>query len=491
MRPGLLLGLAAVCAVAAFQMWVSPSNPPGFFRDEASIAYNAHTIATQGRDEYGARFPLYFTSFRDYKSPLFVYGLAGVFVVTGADREVARGFAAACVLAAVLLLGWLAYRRTTHASVAVATVVLAGTTPWLFELGRVAFEVTLEPLLLCLVLLAVERASRLRSWGTASTIPVALALGGITYVYAGGRLLAPLLALALVAVTDRERWRWVATAWVGFALTQVPLLLYAHGHPGALSRRYDATTFVTDEMPPWEIAGRGALNYLQDLQLWHYVVSGDVKPYAHTPGTSALLTASVGLSVAGLALVVLRHRRDPFWRYAVAALLVSPIPAATTADRFHALRLAPLAVMLVVVTIPALGALRTGFVERDRRVQAIVATLVVLAGVQFAVFVDDYRTDGPLRTGRFEAGIPSLLVAGWADGGTVYVDYDDLEPLGLARWYALDRGIDQARVVRLPDGGIPPAGAVAFGRTQECDYVCERISESGDYWIARVVGASG
>jgi len=115
----------------------------------------------------------------------------------------------------------------------------------------------------------------------------------------------------------------------------------------------------------------------------------------------------------------------------------------------------------------------------------------VLAGVQFAVFVDDYRTDGPLRTGRFEAGIPSLLAAGWADGGTVYVDYDDLEPLGLARWYALDRGIDQARVVRLPDGGIPPAGAVAFGRTQECDYVCERISESGDYWIARVVGASG
>jgi hypothetical protein len=491
MRPGLLLGLAAVCAVAAFQLWVSPSNPPGFFRDEASIAYNAHTIATQGRDEYGARLPLYFMSFRDYKSPLFVYGLAGVFVVTGADREVARGFAAGCVLAAVLLLGWLAYRRTSHASVAVATVVLAGTTPWLFELGRVAFEVALEPLLLCLVLLAVERASRLGSWGIASAIPVSLALGSVTYVYAGGRLLAPLLALALVAVVDRVRWRWVLTAWAGFALTQIPLLLYAHAHPGALSRRYDATTFVTDGMPPWEIAWRGSFNYLQDLQLWHYVVSGDVKPYAHTPGTSALLAVSVGLSVAGLVLVVLRHRRDPFWRYAMAALLVAPIPAATTGDRFHALRLAPLAVMLVVVAIPTLETLRTGFVERDRRIRALVAALVALAGVQFAVFVTDYRSDGPLRTGRFEAEIPSLLAAGWADDGTVYVDYDDLEPLGLARWYALDRGIDQSRVVRLPDGGIPPVGAVAFGRTQECDYVCERIAESGDYWIARVVGPSG
>ena len=487
MRWPTLVGLGVVLAVCAFQLWVSPNNPPGFFRDEAAIAYNAHTIASDGRDEYGARFPLYFSSFLDYKSPLFVYGLAGVFVVTGADREVARGFAAVCLLAAVLLLGWLAYRRSSRASVAVATIVLAGTTPWLFELGRVAFEVAMEPFFLVLALLAVERASRLDRWRTATAVPVAAALGAITYVYAGGRLLAPLLALALVVVATRERWTWVVTCWVAFALTQVPLLVYSHIHPGALSRRYDATTFVTDEMPPWEIAWRGVANYLQDLQLWHYVVSGDVKPYAHTPGTSALLAASVVLSVAGIVLIVARLRDDPFWRYAVAALLVSPIPAAATADRFHALRLAPLAVMLVVVAIPALAGLRRAL-ARSLWAQIAAGGLVALAAVQFGVFVNTYRTDGPLRTGRFEAGIPGLLNQAWANGGAAYIDYDDREPQALARWYALAEGIDQSRVVRLPDGGIPPTGAIAFGRTQECDYVCERIAESGDYWIARVVG---
>ena len=114
-RPALLVGLAAILAVVAFQLWITPSNPPGFFRDEAAIAYNAHTIASEGRDEYEARFPLYFSSFLDYKSPLFIYGLAAVFLVTGADREVARGFAAVCGLSAVLMLGWLAYRRTSLA----------------------------------------------------------------------------------------------------------------------------------------------------------------------------------------------------------------------------------------------------------------------------------------------------------------------------------------------------------------------------------------
>jgi hypothetical protein len=481
------LGLAVVAGVSAFQLWVSPDNPPGFFRDEAALAYNAHTIAQEGRDEYGARLPLYFSSFLDYKSPIFVYGLAGVFRVTGADREVARGFAAVCILAAILLLGWLAFRRTRRASVGVAIVALAGSSPSLFELGRVAFEVTMEPLFLCLALLGVERASRTDRWNPLSALPVSVALGAITYVYAGGRLLAPLLAAALVVFVNRLRWKWVLTAWLGFAVTQIPLLLYTRAHPGALSRRFDATTFITDDMPPWEIGWRAAVNYIQDLQLWHYVVSGDVKPYAHTPGSGALLAGSLVLSLAGLVLVLARHRSDPFWRFALAGIVVSLVPAASTIDRFHAVRLAPFAVMLVVVAIPAVEALREAM-ARAIWARALAVTLVVLASLQFAFFVHNFTTNGPLRTGRFEADIPRLLERAWANGGTVYIDYDDREPLTLARWYALTRSLDQSHVVRLPDGGIPPTGTIAFGRTQECDYVCARLEESGDYWIASVEG---
>src|SRR5919198_2883285 len=126
MRPAVLTGMAVVAAVGAFQLWISSDNPPGFFRDEAALAYNAYTIEHDGGDEYGARFPLYFSSFLDYKSPVFVYVLAGVFRVTGPDREVARGLAAVSMLPAILLLGWLAYRLTGRATVAVAIVAPAG-----------------------------------------------------------------------------------------------------------------------------------------------------------------------------------------------------------------------------------------------------------------------------------------------------------------------------------------------------------------------------
>ena len=68
-RPGLLLAAGVVLAVVSLHLWIDPSNPPGFHRDEASIAYNASTISTSLRDEHGGRLPLYIESFGDYKSP--------------------------------------------------------------------------------------------------------------------------------------------------------------------------------------------------------------------------------------------------------------------------------------------------------------------------------------------------------------------------------------------------------------------------------------
>src|SRR5689334_20450300 len=119
-RPGLLFASALVVLVVGFQLWITPSNPPGFIRDEASFSYNAYTIGHSLRDQDGGLLPLYFVSFGDWKSPVFVYMLAPIFRVTGPQQEVARGLAALCVLAAVALVGLLAWRRTGSAAVAVA-----------------------------------------------------------------------------------------------------------------------------------------------------------------------------------------------------------------------------------------------------------------------------------------------------------------------------------------------------------------------------------
>jgi 4-amino-4-deoxy-L-arabinose transferase-like glycosyltransferase len=488
-RPVVVLAAGAVLLVAVFQLWITPSNPPGFIRDEASFALNAYTIAHHLRDQDGGFLPLYFVSFGDYKSPLFVYLLAPLLRVFGAHAELARGLGAVDVLAAVLLVGWLAFRRTRRLGVSAAILVLAGTTPWLFELGRVAFDTTLYPLATCVALAVVgwiARSSRLLLLRCAA---VGAALGGVTYCYAAGRALAVLLALALLVFAARERRGWIVGCWLAFAVSQLPLLVYSLRHPGGLTARYHDTTFVTPGMSTWTIVRTGVENYVHDLNFWRWTVSGDPKPYIHVWGAGQLYAALVVLAALGLWRVATRLRRDRWWWYVVATALAVPIPAAVTEDRYDSLRLAALPVVLAVLAIPGAVAVADGLrTAWTARLAAAALTAVTLA--QFVHFYDVYTTKGgPSRETLFEAAVPSLLARALADGRTVYIDYDDVYAQTHARWYAAEHGLPASRVVRLPDGGAPPAGSMVFGRFQACDYACTHLAEADTYWIARA--ASG
>src|SRR5439155_20210959 len=218
-----------------------------------------------------------------------------------------------------------AFRRSRDPVVAVVVLVLAGTTPWLFELGRVAYEATLEPFLICLLLLLLDRALRRRHPAPVSAVPVGLALGALTYVYAGGRLLGPLFAAALVVCAGRGRWRWLLTAWATFAVSLAPLAVYSHRHPGALTARYERTTFVEPGMSPGAIVWRAFSNYVHDVNLWYWIRSGDPKPYIHAWGAGSLFGSVVLLAALGAFLVLRRRRDDLWWRYVLAAVALAPI----------------------------------------------------------------------------------------------------------------------------------------------------------------------
>src|SRR2546423_9439402 len=203
-RPGVLLAVGALLASVAFRLGIRPKSPPGYRRDGAAISFNAYTISTSLRDEDGGLLPLFFRSVGDYKSPLYPYLLAGVFRITGPHAEVARGLSAVLVLVAVLLLGLLAFRVTGSRVMAAIVLVLAGFTPWLFELGRVALEVATQPLLVTLLLLALARSWHKKRWTIGEGAVVGVVLGLLLYSYTGSRLLAPLVAAALVVFVSHE-----------------------------------------------------------------------------------------------------------------------------------------------------------------------------------------------------------------------------------------------------------------------------------------------
>jgi hypothetical protein len=459
---------AAACALAfALYAWEVPGNPPGFYIDESSIAYNAHAVSRTGADEYGESFPLYFRAFGDYKNPVYVYALAAVFRVTGPSIFVARLFSASLGALAALLLGLLAARLTKRAAVGVVVGLSALLTPWLYESSRLVFEVAAYPLAVVLFLFALGRASSKERWTGVDVVSLAATLALLTYTYSIGRLLAPLLALGLALFITRRNFARVLTAWAAYALALAPLAVFSMRHPGALTERFGLITYLTPESGFAEGAREFALHYLADVNPARWLLTGEPNIRDHLPGSPALLAATLLLACVGVFIVLIRHRREAWWRFQLYALAASVLPAALTVNDFPQLRLIAFPVFLHVLAAPAVAWMLE---ERRRRVLLyLTAALIVAQGAQFQWL---FHARAQERWYVFDARFPSKILAPALDaarGEKVYL----LDPPGRsgyiqALWHGTLRGVDSSRFVRLSPNEAPHAGAVVISTEEEC-----------------------
>jgi hypothetical protein len=481
-RTGRLLAVGAVLLVCSFQLWVTPRNPPGFLDDEAAFAFNGYTLAHGLHDQSGALLPVFVPSFGDYKNAAFSYALAPGMALFGPSTEAARWVAALFGLAAVILVGTVGYRRSGVA-VGLAAAVGAGLTPWLFQLGRLAVDTSMFPFAVALVVLAVDGWARSSRRQLLWSVGLGASLALLTYAYSAGRLLGVLLAAALVFFAGSVQWRSLIAAGLSYCLFLIPLAVYAIRRPSGLTARYHETAFPTDGMTIPGIAAHAFANYLHDLNPWHWVVSGDRKPYVDVWGAPQRLAVVVLLATVGVVEIVRTHRNDRFWWYVLAAYLLSPVPAAFTVDRHQALRLSAMPACVALLAIPGIEA-----VARLRRPHLHTVAALLIAGtlVEWVVFVERYSQRGPRRGEVFEADVPALVGRALSSGRTVYVDHDDSYALTMGQWYAVVDGLPATRVVRLPDGAVPSAGSIVLGRTQPCDFTCIRFAQANTFWLAKV-----
>ncbi|MDT5159429.1 MAG: hypothetical protein QOH51_3786 [Acidobacteriota bacterium] len=511
-----LLPAAATCALAfalAFALYAVDvtRQPPGFYIDESSIAYNAHTIAERGVDEYGEAWPLYFRAFGDYKNPTFVYLLAAVFRLTGPSLLAARLLSASLGALAALLLGWLAVRMTRRAQVGAVVAFSALLTPWLYESSRLVFEVAAYPLVVTLFLLALRRASAKESWGRVDVSALALTLALLTYTYSVGRLLGPLLAAGLAFFLTRRNLARVLQTWGVYALALTPLVVFSVRHRGALEGRFRLITYFTPQSSFVEDARAFALHYLADVNPLRWLAGGEQNIRDHLPGAPALLVATVGLAAIGLALVLRRHRREPWWRFILYGLAASVLPAALTVNDFPQLRLIAFPIFLHVLAVPAVAWLLEGGVSvgheggvvgrvggvavgrevsvgRGRRRAALYAFVALLL-LQGAYFQWLFHARAPERWYVFDARFPRKILApalAASRDRAVYL-YDAPGHSGYiqAFWHGALRGVDASRFIRLTNGEAPPPGAVVISTEEDCEN-CRLLARSINYILYAV-----
>jgi hypothetical protein len=482
---GLLLLVGAFALAFALYAAGVPDNPPGFYIDESSIAYNAHLISQSGRDEYGEAWPLYFRAFGDYKNPTYVYLLAAVFRVTGPRVMTARLLSASLGALAALLLGLLALRMTGRTEAGVVVACSALLTPWLYECGRLVFEVAAYPAVCALFLLVLRRASRRESWGRVDVAAVASTLALLTYTYSIGRLLGPLLAAGLAFFITRRNLARVAQTWTAYALTLVPVFVFALRHPGALGGRFSLITYVRPESGLAADARAFALHYLADVNPWQWLVTGEQNIRDHLPDAPALLAATFLLAAVGLVVVLRSRVREAWWRFVLYALAASVVPAALTVNEFPQLRLIAVPVFLNVLLVPGVAWLLEGGKLRRATLYAAVALLLV----QGAHFQWLFHARPPERWYVFDARFPARILAPALEasrGAQLYL-YDPPGHSGYiqALWHGTLGGVEASRFVRLAQGQRPPPGAVVISTEETCAN-CRLLARSTNYILYAV-----
>ena len=115
--------------------------PPGLSNDEANIGYEAWSIATTGKDQWGNFFPIVFQGFGNWSLPVYIYLTVPFVWILGPTVPAVRAVSALSFLVLVLLV--YAIVKKLRPQIAFPAAVMTAVTPWVYGLTRIATEAPL------------------------------------------------------------------------------------------------------------------------------------------------------------------------------------------------------------------------------------------------------------------------------------------------------------------------------------------------------------
>jgi hypothetical protein len=426
------------------------SSPPGLYADEAGVGYSAWSVSVDGHDEHGVAWPMYFESFGDWKNPLTIYLVAGTFRLFGPSTELLRGVTSSLALLTAILLAVLAWQLTENRWLALATLLVMSVLPWLFVLGRIAFEVSAQPACIA-AFLVLWRVGR---WWT--SVLAGIALGLSAYAYSTGRLLIVLVvvALAVVYLGDRRLWQALIAGLCAIE-AWLPAAIWASNSP-AFGARLQYVSIFALPGNPFEHLRDIVTVYASDWSPTFLFYSGDAYG-RHASGHGGVLFAALAPLLAIGLYAIWRRRADRFVVLIAAGLLVAPIPAALTSQYSHSLRDAAVVPFLAATMILGADELWRGLAGSPAR-RFLVSGLIAVLAVEVVSFQTDYFTAYPQRQyWWFETGFSQALSAAEArPHGTIYLsDHIEQAPI-LFAWFARE----DPRVYRAQGTGAAGAEVV-------------------------------
>jgi hypothetical protein len=451
-------------------------SPPGLYVDEASIGYNAWTIAHFGVDEHGIHFPLFFEAFGEYKNPIYVYAAAALVRFLPLTVAVERLPAALFGLAVVGFLTAAAWRLTESRVITLGTLALTAFTPWVVIESRVGFETISTVALLAAALWCLSsRLPTARQFGIAGVF-LALAI----YGYTTARLEILLIAIALAVAWGIARTPGWWRALVPIAAGYVVLGVYALLNPGALTGRFALISIWSDGAPLGVVIDRFLVNYLSYFSPSFLFLQGDANPRQNTEIGGMLLWVMAPLLIAGI-FACWERRREPLVRFLVAGILLAPVAAALTNNGTpHALRSSGMLPFIVILAVLGADRLRVALAGRLGLAGVVLGLLAAGLVAQALLFTVDLYAAYPNRAAPyFDTGEIAAITTARDVAGThhVYLS-DNLDPPYIEAFFAY-----LPAPPRQPETDDATPGLASLGMQVIAPDVVERQASAGDVLV--------
>lgn len=373
--------LILIILLAIFlRFWNLGENPPSLTWDEAAWGYNAYSLGTDGRDEFGRFLPLdYLESFGDFKPPVYAY-LSVLPVKAFGLNEFAVRFPSALF---GILTVWITYFLTkrifwnskSKESYALFASLFLAISPWHIMLSRAAFEANVATFFLAGGVLLFLQGIQEKKWNIVYSIIFFV----ITiYTFNTTRIVTPILVLILAIFFRRkllENKKQTFIAVIIGVLLIMPTLGFLFSSQASL--RFREVNIFTDieviktsnqeiinDSSAWsriihnrrvKYAFSYLKHYFDNLNSSFLFIKGDGNPKFSTQDVGQMYLWDLPFIVAGI--LILIRRKEGNWRIIPLWLIIGIIPAATARETPHALRIETTLPIFQIITAVGISAI--------------------------------------------------------------------------------------------------------------------------------------
>ncbi len=191
-----LLLVIAIIAAVFLRIWQINKVPASLYWDEADAGYQAYSFLKTGKDYYGNSFPIFFHSFADFRTPLYIYAAVPFIAIFGNNALSVRMPSVIFGLLSVYLIYLLALKIFKDKVTAVLSSVMFLISPWSFQYSRIAFELSLM-----IALFLAGLYFFLRGLEKGKFLYFAVVFFGLSaWTYSTAKLFIPLFLIGLILI---------------------------------------------------------------------------------------------------------------------------------------------------------------------------------------------------------------------------------------------------------------------------------------------------